>query len=206
MLTVGIKGKEEIVVTDANSAKTMGSGTLDVFATPAMIALMEKTAWKSVAPYLEEGCGTVGTLLNVTHDAPTPLGMKVWCESELTEIDGRRLVFSVAAFDETGKIGGGRHERFVTTILQHMQSGDWQSVQKPAVPHGVFLPVLSAITGHVWVWIRWIPSSTVFTILLIPATMTTCFGPWSRLETRLLAPSMFTSSPFMVMALVPIRK
>ena len=101
MLTVGIKGKEEIVVTDANSAKTMGSGTLDVFATPAMIALMEKTAWKSVAPYLEEGCGTVGTLLNVTHDAPTPLGMKVWCESELTEIDGRRLVFSVAAFDET---------------------------------------------------------------------------------------------------------
>lgn len=94
MLTVGIKGKEEIVVTDANSAKTMGSGTLDVFATPAMIALMEKTAWKSVAPYLEEGCGTVGTLLNVTHDAPTPLGMKVWCESELTEIDGRRLVFS----------------------------------------------------------------------------------------------------------------
>ena len=103
MLTVGIKGKEEIVVTDANSAKTMGSGTLDVFATPAMIALMEKTAWKSVAPYLEEGCGTVGTLLNVTHDAPTPLGMKVWCESELTEIDGRRLVFSVAAFDETGK-------------------------------------------------------------------------------------------------------
>ena len=82
MLTVGIKGKEEIVVTDANSAKTMGSGTLDVFATPAMIALMEKTAWKSVAPYLEEGCGTVGTLLNVTHDAPTPLGMKVWCESD----------------------------------------------------------------------------------------------------------------------------
>ena len=108
MLTVGIKGKEEIAVTDANSAKTMGSGTLDVFATPAMIALMEKTAWKSVAPYLEEGCGTVGTLLNVTHDAPTPLGMKVWCESELTEIDGRRLVFSVAAFDETGKIGGGQ--------------------------------------------------------------------------------------------------
>lgn len=55
----------------------------------------------------------MGTLLNVTHDAPTPLGMKVWCESELTEIDGRRLVFSVAAFDETGKIGGGSHERFI---------------------------------------------------------------------------------------------
>ena len=57
--------------------------------------------------------GTVGTLLQITHDAPTPLGMKVWCESELTEIDGRRLVFSVSAYDETGKIGGGRHERFI---------------------------------------------------------------------------------------------
>ena len=104
MLTVGIKGREEVLVSDANSAKTMGSGTLDVFATPSMTALMEQTAWKSVAEYLEEGCGTVGTLLNITHDAPTPLGMKVWCESELTEIDGRRLVFHVAAYDEKGKI------------------------------------------------------------------------------------------------------
>lgn len=113
MLTVGIKGREEVIVSAANSAKTMGSGTLDVFATPAMIALMEQTAWKSAAPYLEEGWGTVGTLLNVTHDAPTPFGMKVWCESELVEVDGRRLVFLVTAYDETGKIGGGRHERFM---------------------------------------------------------------------------------------------
>ena len=112
-LEPGIRGEQSVSVTAANTAKTMGSGTLDVFATPAMIALMEKTAWKSVASHLDEGCGTVGTLLNVTHDAPTPLGMKVWCESELTEIDGRRLVFSVAAFDETGRIGGGRHERFI---------------------------------------------------------------------------------------------
>lgn len=113
MLMTGIKGREEVVVSEANSAKTMGSGTLDVFATPAMTALMEETAWKSVAPYLEEGCGTVGTLLNITHDAPTPFGMKVWCESELTEIDGRKLVFHVAAYDEKGKIGEGRHERFI---------------------------------------------------------------------------------------------
>lgn len=113
MLTVGIKGREEVIVSAANSAKTMDSGTLDVFATPAMIALVEQTAWKSVAPYLEEGWGTVGTLLNVTHDAPTPFGMKVWCESELVEVDGRRLVFLVTAYDETGKIGGGRHERFM---------------------------------------------------------------------------------------------
>lgn len=113
MLTVGIKGREETIVSETNSAKTMGSGTLDVFATPAMTALMEKTAWKSVAPHLDEGCGTVGTLLNITHDAPTPFGMKVWCESELTEIDGRRLVFHVTAYDEKGKIGEGRHERFI---------------------------------------------------------------------------------------------
>lgn len=113
MLTVGLKGRQEVIVSEVNSAKTMGSGTLDVFATPSMIALMELTAWKSVAEHLDEGCGTVGTLLNVTHDAPTPFGMKVWCESELVEIDGRRLVFEVAAYDEKGKIGGGRHERFI---------------------------------------------------------------------------------------------
>ena len=113
MLTIGIKGREEVMVTEENTAKAMGSGTLDVFATPAMTALMEMTAWKSVAPFLEDGDGTVGTLLQVTHDAPTPLGMKVFCESELLEIDGRRLVFHVAAFDEKGKIDEGRHERFV---------------------------------------------------------------------------------------------
>lgn len=113
MLSIGLKGREEVLVSEANSAKTMGSGTLDVFATPSMTALMEQTAWKSVAPYLEEGCGTVGTRLDITHDAPTPFGMKVWCESELTEIDGRRLVFRVDAFDERGKIGGGTHERFI---------------------------------------------------------------------------------------------
>ena len=113
MLTIGIKGREEVMVTEENTAKAMGSGTLDVFATPAMTALMEMTAWKSVAPFLEDGDGTVGALLQITHDAPTPLGMKVFCESELLEIDGRRLVFHVAAFDAKGKIGEGRHERFV---------------------------------------------------------------------------------------------
>lgn len=113
MLEAGIKGRQEIVVTEANTAKALGSGTLEVFGTPAMIALMEFTALSSVAPYLEEGAGTVGTLLNVTHDAPTPLGMTVWCESELKEVDRRRLVFHVAAFDAAGKIGEGTHERFI---------------------------------------------------------------------------------------------
>ena len=113
MLEAGIKGRQEVMVEEGNCASAVGSGLLKVFATPAMIALMEKTAWMSVAPELGEGEGTVGTLLNVTHDAPTPIGMKVWCESTLEEVDGRRLVLSVEAFDEKGRIGGGRHERFI---------------------------------------------------------------------------------------------
>ena len=70
-LEVGIKGTCTVTADESNSAKTMGSGTLDVFATPAMIALMEKTAWTSVAPYLEAGEGTVGIHLDISHDAPT---------------------------------------------------------------------------------------------------------------------------------------
>ena len=113
MLTIGIKGKQEIIVNESNSAKTLESGTLDVFATPAMIALMEKTAWMSVVDELDEGCGTVGIRLNVSHSAPTPFGMKVTCESELTGIDGRKLIFHVKAYDEKGVIGEGTHERFI---------------------------------------------------------------------------------------------
>ena len=69
MLKTGIKGTASVLADEKNSAKAMGSGTLDVFATPAMVALMEQAAWKSVLPYLEEGQGTVGTKLEVSHDA-----------------------------------------------------------------------------------------------------------------------------------------
>jgi len=113
MLEIGLKGYQEVMVTEENSAKTMGSGTLDVFATPAMIALMEETAWKSVQPYLEEGQGSVGIQLNVDHVAATPLGMKVHCESEVTAVEGRKLTFKIEAYDEAGLIGKGTHERFV---------------------------------------------------------------------------------------------
>ena len=113
MLEKGIKGQEEITVNENNTAEALGSGSLAVFATPAMIALMEKTAWTSVSDELDEGCGTVGISLNVAHSAPTPLGMKVTCESELTGIDGRKLTFYVKAYDEKGVIGEGTHERFV---------------------------------------------------------------------------------------------
>ena len=113
MLKEGITGHQETIVTVENTAKTMKSGTLDIFATPAMIALMEQTAYESVAGELEEGYGTVGTMLNVKHVSATPLGMKVTCESTLTKIDGRALTFEVKAFDERGLIGEGIHERFL---------------------------------------------------------------------------------------------
>ena len=113
MLETGIKGTRTITVDEENTAKAMGSGTLDVFATPALIALMEETCWRSVANELEEGSGTVGTLLEIKHTAPTPVGMKVTCESTLTEVDGRRLVFEVIARDAKGVVGEGKHERFI---------------------------------------------------------------------------------------------
>lgn len=113
MLETGMKGTKSVTVTSRNTAKMMGSGTLDVFATPALIALMEETCWTSVAGRLEPGSGTVGTLLEIKHTAPTPVGMEVTCESTLTEVDGRRLVFEVTARDAKGIVGEGRHERFI---------------------------------------------------------------------------------------------
>ena len=112
-LETGICGEQSVLVTEANTAKTMGSGTLDVFATPALVALAEKTCWQSVAPALEEGSGTVGTRLELEHTAPTPLGMTVTCHSELIAVEGRKLTFRVQLEDEKGPVGGGTHERFV---------------------------------------------------------------------------------------------
>ena len=112
-MEAGIKGHQEIIVTKEITAKSMGSGAIDVYGTPAMILLMEETAQQSVAPHLDAGQGTVGTELNIKHLAATPVGMKVWCDTELIEVDGRRLVFRTEAFDECGKIGEGTHERFI---------------------------------------------------------------------------------------------
>lgn len=113
MLAAGILGHTEITVTKEHTAIARKSGTLEVFATPAMIEMIEETAWKSVAEELEEGCATVGTALNIKHLSATPVGMKVTCETRLTEVDGRRLVFEVEVMDETGKVGEGVHERFI---------------------------------------------------------------------------------------------
>lgn len=113
MLQTGIKGYQEITVAAEDTAKAYKSGTLDVLATPRMAALMEETAWKSIAGELEPGMGTVGIRLELDHLAPTPVGMKVYCESILEKIEGRKLSFSITARDEKGEIGKAGHERFI---------------------------------------------------------------------------------------------
>ncbi len=100
-------------VTELNTALSVGSGNLKVYATPAMLALMEKAACEAVASILNEGETTVGTLLNVAHTAATPVGMEVSATAELIERDGRKLVLAVTASDGSGEIGKGTHERFI---------------------------------------------------------------------------------------------
>ena len=112
-MNIGIKGLKEITVTKELTAISVGSGELEVYATPAMIALMEGTASESVKSELDEGQGSVGTSIAIKHLAATPVGMRVRCESELVDVDGRRLVFKIEAFDEKDKIGEGTHERFI---------------------------------------------------------------------------------------------
>ncbi len=124
MLKTGIKGHQELVVTQELTAKNMGSGVMDVFATPAMLALMEKTAFTSVAEYLNEGCGSVGTKVDIEHVASSPVGMKITCDSELIEVEGRKLVFKVEAYDEKGLIGKGTHERFIVENKKFQEKTD----------------------------------------------------------------------------------
>ena len=114
-VTVGMKIRVEEVVTEQNTAICAGSGTLPVFATPFMCALMEKAAWMAIAPTLNEGDSSVGTKLNISHLSATPVGLKVWAESEVTAVDGKRIEFKVTAGDEKGLIGEGTHERFIVT-------------------------------------------------------------------------------------------
>ena len=112
---IGLKGRAEETVTDANTAQAACSGALPVYGTPFMTALMEKAAWTSIAPHLAPGESTVGTAMNITHISASPVGIRVWAESEVTLVDGKRIEFTVSAYDEKGLIGSGTHERFVVT-------------------------------------------------------------------------------------------
>ncbi|WP_374713677.1 thioesterase family protein [Symbiobacterium terraclitae] len=112
-LTPGLSAEAAVKVTPENCASAVGSGAVDVFATPMMIALMEQAAARAVAPHLAEDEVTVGTRISVEHVAGTPPGMTVRAVATLEAVEGRRLVFRVEAFDDRERIGGGTHERYI---------------------------------------------------------------------------------------------
>ena len=113
MLEKGLKATATVVVTEQNTARTMGSGDLEVFATPSMVALMENAAMMAVAAALPEGSTTVGSEMNCSHIKPSKLGAKITATAVLTAVEGRKLTFTVGATDEQGIIGEGVHVRFV---------------------------------------------------------------------------------------------
>ncbi len=121
----GIKGKATLVVKPADTALTHGSGNLEVFATPAMVALMEKAAWTSITRHLPKGYTTVGTEIQVKHIKATAPGDQVEATSTLQEVQGKKLIFQLEAADSNGKIGFGTHTRYVVeeTSFMHAVTG-----------------------------------------------------------------------------------
>lgn len=112
-IETGIKGSAKILAEESSSAAAMGSGSLKVFATPALAALMEKAACNCLSDYLENDETTVGTELNIRHTSATPIGMNVRAEAVLTAVSGREFTFEIRAYDESGEIGFGVHKRFL---------------------------------------------------------------------------------------------
>ena len=113
MLEIGLTFESTTTVSASNTAATLGSGDMDVFATPAMVALMENAAMKAVAAALPEGSATVGTQMNTSHIKASSLGAAITASAVLTEVEGRKLTFAVKAWDDKGVIGEGVHTRFV---------------------------------------------------------------------------------------------
>jgi fluoroacetyl-CoA thioesterase len=112
-LKCGLKKRIEKTVEEKDTAKAVASGLAEVYATPSMITMMEHAAYSAVEDCLPEGCTTVGTAIDVKHLAATPVGLKVRAEAELTEIEGRKLKFSIEAYDEYEKIGEAVHYRYI---------------------------------------------------------------------------------------------
>jgi len=112
-LSIGLQGEAKLTVTDSDTALAVGSGTVKVLATPVLISLIEKAAQESVAPFLDAGDTTVGTMVNIKHLAATPIGLNVTAFSKLIEVDGRRMVFEVEARDDVEVVATGVHERFI---------------------------------------------------------------------------------------------
>lgn len=116
MLKEGLKYTSSVLVQKSNCASAVGSGGLDVFATPSMVALMENAAMNAVATHLPDGSTTVGSEINVAHNRPTGIGATVSATAELLSVEGRKLVFKVCAEDSTGAIGEGSHVRYIVDV------------------------------------------------------------------------------------------
>lgn len=113
-LAPGLTHQIVITVKESDTARAAGGGNLpEVFSTPRLVSYMEKTSHEMILPYLAEGQTSVGTVVNISHLAATPVGMQIRFTSELLSVDGRRLTFKVEAWDEVEKIGTGEHERFI---------------------------------------------------------------------------------------------
>ena len=120
MLKIGLSHTSTTTVNNTNTARTYGSGGLDVFATPAMIGLMENAAMTAVENDLPEGSSTVGAHISTSHIKPSKMGAKIKATAVLEEIDGRKLTFKVSAYDEDGLIGEGTHIRYIVDIERFM--------------------------------------------------------------------------------------
>lgn len=110
---LGVKGKFKKTVDESMTAKVAGSGTLDVFATPCMIALVEETCWRSIDDFIDSDSTTVGTKVEVKHLAATAVGVDVECESEVIEHENNRILFQIEVRDEFNLIARGIHERYI---------------------------------------------------------------------------------------------
>lgn len=119
-ITVGMTGSVGTSVEREDTALDVGSGSLLVYATPCMVALMEGAACEAIAEAIPEDKTTVGIELNITHSAATPVGMDVRAEAEVTAVEGNIITFSVTAFDESGKIGEGTHKRAIVTTQRFL--------------------------------------------------------------------------------------
>ena len=120
-LQPGLRGEKEQLVTEDNTAIKYASGDVPVFATPALVGLMEGASINAVDRFLPEGFCTVGVRIAINHTAATPIGMTVTARAELQEVDGRRLVLKVEGFDEQEKVGEGTHERYIVQMDKFMQ-------------------------------------------------------------------------------------
>ena len=120
-ITVGMKGEAFNLVEREDTAKEVGSGSLLVYATPCMVALMEGAACEAIEAAMDDSKTTVGTELNIQHISATPVGLEVRAEAIVTAVDGKVITFEVKAFDEAGEIGSGTHKRVIVPAQKFLE-------------------------------------------------------------------------------------